>query len=170
MMTSQLAFVPWSRRLLGVQVVGRRAWDKRLDLLVSVIKSKGTIYDLTEMEHAYAPPFSSAKDPVNIAGFAAEKILQYRIKTFSWNNPLPAEGECFLLDVRSENEFDAGHIEGAVNILLDNLRNRLAELPGKKRFICITGSGCGATWLPAFCCRMPLLTYTISRAVTVFGE
>lgn len=132
MMTIQLAFAPRSGRLLGAQVVGGEGVDKRLDLLASVIKKGGTIYDLTELEHAYAPPFSSAKDPVNIAGFAAENVLQNRIKTFYWDDASLAEREIFILDVRSKREFDAEHIEGAVNIPIDDLRNRLGELPGAK--------------------------------------
>lgn len=129
MMTIQLAFAPANGRLLGAQVVGQKGVDKRLDLLASVIKRGGTIYELTEIEHAYAPPFSSAKDPVNIAGFAAENILHQRIKTFYWDDALLAEEGHFILDVRTEAEFNAGSIDGAINIPLDQLRNRLAELP-----------------------------------------
>ncbi|RYZ56252.1 MAG: CoA-disulfide reductase, partial [Chitinophagaceae bacterium] len=132
MMTIQLAFAPQSGRLLGAQVVGGEGVDKRLDLLASVIKKGGTIYELTEVEHAYAPPFSSAKDPVNIAGFAAENVLQNRIKNFYWDDALLAEREIFILDVRSETEFDAGHIAGAINIPLDDLRDRLDEITSKK--------------------------------------
>lgn len=129
MMTIQLAFSPATGRLLGAQVVGKRGVDKRLDLLASVIKRQGSIYDLTEMEHAYAPPFSSAKDPVNIAGFVAENILEQRIKPFYWDEiSLPGKNQ-FILDVRTEAEFSAGHLAGAVNIPLDELRSRLAELP-----------------------------------------
>lgn len=129
MMTIQLAFAPANGRLLGAQVVGQKGVDKRLDLLASVIKRNGTVYDLTEIEHAYAPPFSSAKDPVNIAGYAAENILQQRIKTVYWDDIALTKRDNFILDVRTKNEFEADHIEGAVNIPLDELRHRLEELP-----------------------------------------
>lgn len=132
MMTIQLAFAPGNGRLLGAQVVGQKGVDKRLDVLASVIKRSGTIYELTEMEHAYAPPFSSAKDPVNIAGFAAENILLNRIKNFYWDDASLAVEERFILDVRTQAEFAAGSIDGAVNIPLDELRSRLAELPQDK--------------------------------------
>jgi NADPH-dependent 2,4-dienoyl-CoA reductase/sulfur reductase-like enzyme/rhodanese-related sulfurtransferase len=129
MMTIQLAFAPGTGRLLGAQVVGQEGADKRLDLLSSIIKKGGTIYDLTEIEHAYAPPFSSAKDPVNIAGFAAENILLNRIKTFDWDNAALESGDSLILDVRTPAEYNAGCIKGAVNIPLDDLRQRLQDIP-----------------------------------------
>ena len=129
MMTIQLAFAPKDGRLLGAQVYGGEGVDKRLDVLASVIKRGGTIYDLTEIEHAYAPPFSSAKDPVNIAGFAAENILQQRSKTYYWDDVSLAADDRFILDVRTEAEFEKGSIGNAVNIPLDELRSRLDELP-----------------------------------------
>lgn len=131
MMTIQLAFAPANGRLLGAQVVGQKGVDKRLDILASVIKRNGTIYDLTEIEHAYAPPFSSAKDPVNIAGYAAENILQQRVKTVYWDDISLTKRSNFILDVRTKTEFEAGHIAGAVNIPLDELRQRLHELPSE---------------------------------------
>ena len=132
MMTIQLAFSPANGRLLGAQVVGQKGVDKRLDILASVIKRNGTIYDLTAIEHAYAPPFSSAKDPVNIAGYAAENILQQRVKTVYWDDSSLTQSDNFILDVRTKTEFEAGHIAGAVNIPLDELRQRLDELPSEK--------------------------------------
>lgn len=132
-MTIQLVFAPDSGRLYGAQVVGQKGVDKRLDLLASVIKRNGTVYELTEIEHAYAPPFSSAKDPVNIAGFTAENILHNRMRTFHWNEVAGVQQESFILDVRSADEFMAGSIDGAVNIPLDQLRSRLHELPANSR-------------------------------------
>lgn len=128
-MTIQLAFSPGTGRLLGAQVVGYAGADKRLDLLASVIKREGTIYDLTEIEHAYAPPFSSAKDPVNIAGFAAENILAGLIRPFYWDEVRSLKEDSVLVDVRTPAEFQAGHIAGALNIPIDELRRRLNELP-----------------------------------------
>lgn len=128
-MSIQLAFAPQSGRLLGAQVVGYKGVDKRIDLLASVIKRASTVYELTEMEHAYAPPFSSAKDPVNIAGFVAENILLQKMKVFYWNEAHAYNGDKFILDVRTPSEYEAGSIEGAINIPLDELRDRLDELP-----------------------------------------
>lgn len=128
-MSIQLTFAPESGRLLGAQVVGSKGVDKRLDLLASVVKRGGTIYELTELEHAYAPPFSSAKDPVNIAGFTAENILLQQMQPFYWNEAVAISQNSVVLDVRTENEFGAGSLPNAINIPLDELRTRLGELP-----------------------------------------
>lgn len=135
-MTIQIAFAPGTGKLLSAQVAGYEGTDKRLDVLALVIKNKGTIYDLMEFEHAYAPPFSSAKDPVNIAGFVAENILVGKMKPF-YTRELPELPEgAFLLDVRSNGEFEQGHMPQAVNIPVDELRSRLAELPvGKPIYV-----------------------------------
>lgn len=135
-LTIQVVFSPGNGRLLGAQVVGTDGVDKRLDLLSSVIKRGGTVYDLAEIEHGYAPPFSSAKDPVNIAGFAAENVLLNRMPVFYWNEVPAAAADAVLLDVRTEKEYSDGFIDGAVNIPLDELRGRLHELPaGKPLFV-----------------------------------
>lgn len=128
-MSIQLAFTPDNGRLLSAQVVGYKGVDKRIDLLSSVIKRSSDIYELTDMEHAYAPPFSSAKDPVNIAGFVAENILLRKMRVFYWNEAEAGKEDRFILDVRTQSEFEAGSIEGAVHIPLDELRHRLDELP-----------------------------------------
>jgi NADPH-dependent 2,4-dienoyl-CoA reductase/sulfur reductase-like enzyme/rhodanese-related sulfurtransferase len=135
-MTIQVAFTPGDGRLLGAQVVGYDGVDKRLDILASVIKKNGTIYDLVEFEHAYAPPYSSAKDPVNMAGFVAENILLERLNIFYWNEFDKISDNDLLLDVRTKEEFENGHIAGAVNIPIDEIRSRLGEIPkGTKVFI-----------------------------------
>lgn len=131
-MSIQLAFSPRDGQLLGAQVVGYKGVDKRVDLLASAIKRKSTVYELTEVEHAYAPPFSSAKDPVNIAGFVAENILHKRMNVFQWNDLAALPEEVTVLDVRTPAEFAAGSVEGAINIPLDELRHRLNELPKEK--------------------------------------
>jgi rhodanese-related sulfurtransferase len=133
-MTIQLAFTPGNGKLLSAQVVGYSGVDKRIDLLASVIKRGGTIDELTEIEHAYAPPFSSAKDPVNIAGFAAENLLTGKIKFFYWDETSSIDRKDFLVDVRTPKEFAEGSIPGAINIPLDELRCRFIELP-KNRMI-----------------------------------
>jgi len=131
-MTIQLAFSPGSGRLLSAQIAGYDGVDKRLDILSSIIQRQGTIDELTEFEHGYAPPFSSAKDPVNMAGFAAENIIQKRSVVFYWNEFDRINPEDILLDVRTKNEYNAGKISDAINIPLDELRNRIGELPKGK--------------------------------------
>ncbi len=132
-MTIQIAFSPENGRLYSAQIAGYDGVDKRIDILASVIKNKGTIYDLTEFEHAYAPPYSSAKDPVNMAGFIAENILTDRLNIFYWNDLGDGDDNSYLLDVRTVREFEAGHIDGAANIPVDEIRERLNEIPAGKR-------------------------------------
>lgn len=132
-MTIQIAFSPEDGRLYSAQIAGYEGVDKRIDILSSVIKNKGTIYDLIEFEHAYAPPYSSAKDPVNMAGFIAENILHDRLQIFYWDDLGDGDDNSYLVDVRTEKEFNRGHIEGAVNIPVDELRERLAEFPKGRR-------------------------------------
>lgn len=125
-LTIQLAFSPADGTILGAQVAGQHGVDKRLDILSACIQQKRTIYDLVDFEHAYAPPYSSAKDPVNIAGMVAENILLNRMKPCYWHE-LPSQAT--LIDVRMPEEYHAGHIPGAVNIPLDQVRKHLQELP-----------------------------------------
>ena len=134
-MTIQLAFSPKTGRILGAQVVGYDGVDKRIDLLSLLIQQKGTIYDLTELEHAYAPPYSSAKDPVNMAGFVAENLLHNKVKFIQWNEVAAKTPGSFLLDVRKPEEHALSYIPGAVNIPVDELRGRINELPIDKPII-----------------------------------
>ena len=140
-MTIQIAFTPDEGRLLSAQIVGYDGVDKRLDILASVIKRNGTIDELTEFEHAYAPPFSSAKDPVNMAAFAAENILNRKSVVFQWNELDEITADDLLLDVRTQKEYEAGKIMDAINIPVDELRERIAEIPtGKTIYIyCLGG-------------------------------
>jgi len=140
-MTIQIAFTPDEGRLLSAQIVGYDGVDKRLDILASVIKRNGTIDELTEFEHAYAPPFSSAKDPVNMAAFAAENILNKKSVVFQWNELDKITADDLLLDVRTQKEYEAGKIMNAINIPVDELRERIAEIPtGKTIYIyCLGG-------------------------------
>lgn len=131
-MTIQLAFAPQDGRLLSTQIAGYEGVDKRLDVFASYIKQGKTIYDLIEFEHAYAPPYSSAKDPVNMAGFVAENILMDRLRVFYWNEIEHLKSSDLLIDVRRKDEFEAGNIVGAINIPVDELRNRLSEIPKNK--------------------------------------
>jgi rhodanese-related sulfurtransferase len=127
-MTIQVAFTPEDGRLLSAQVAGYEGADKRLDILASVIKRNGTIYELVEFEHAYAPPYSSAKDPVNMVGFVAENILQDRLSIFYWDELEKINENDLLIDVRSREEYLGGKIDKAINIPVDELRSRLNEI------------------------------------------
>jgi NADPH-dependent 2,4-dienoyl-CoA reductase/sulfur reductase-like enzyme/rhodanese-related sulfurtransferase len=131
-MSIQVAFSPADGRLLSAQVAGFDGVDKRLDILSSYIKQQKTIYDLIEFEHAYAPPYSSAKDPVNMAGFVAENILLNRFKIFYWNEMDNIQPDDLLIDVRRDDEYRAGKIANAINIPVDEIRNRLDEIPKDK--------------------------------------
>lgn len=130
MLSFKLVFSPESRRVLGAQVVGCEGVDKRIDVISTAIKAGMTVDDLTEIEHAYAPPYSSAKDPVNMIGFVAQNILDGLVRSISFDGVKRAVEEgAYLLDVRSPGEFTGGTIAGAVNIPLDVLRSKLATLP-----------------------------------------
>ena len=129
-------------KLYGAQAVGYDGVDKRIDLIAAVMGMGGTVYDLQEVEHAYAPPFSSAKDPVNIAGFTAENILNGRSSHITWKElrDLP-EDERFVLDVRTPDEFGLGTISGAYNIPQPEVRSRLSELPRDRKIVVLCGVG-----------------------------
>ena len=131
-MTIQISFAPETGKLLGAQVIGKDGVDKRIDTLSSVIQRGSDIYELTEFEHAYAPPYSSAKDPVNMAGFVAENILQKRLQVVPWHIVNELEADDILVDVRTVTEFEKGNIPGSVNIPVDDLRERLDEIPVDK--------------------------------------
>lgn len=132
----KIVFSPSSGQLYGAQVVGYDGVDKRIEMLAQAIQHQNTVHDLTVLEQAYAPPFSSAKDPVNIAGFVAENILKDRMKIIHWRDIASLDfSKDFLLDTRTADEYRLNHIEGAVNIPLDELRNRLPEIPAGKRII-----------------------------------
>ena len=131
--TIQLAFSPADGRLLGAQVAGHEGVDKRLDILAAYVKLNKTIYDLVEFEHAYAPPYASAKDPVNMAGFVAENILLQRLHVFYWNELGKLQPEDVLVDVRRADEYAEGCIPGAVNIPIDEIRTRMGEIPADRK-------------------------------------
>lgn len=121
-------------KIIGAQIVGFDGVDKRIDVLATVIRLGGKISDLTTLELCYAPPFSSAKDPVNMLGFVAENIVTGKIKQFFWYDVenLPRDGSVTLLDVRTVTEVSRGKIDGFVNIPLDSLRERMNEIPKDK--------------------------------------
>jgi len=119
--------------LLSAQIAGYEGVDKRIDIMSSIIQRGSDIFELTEFEHAYAPPYSSAKDPVNMAGFVAENIMTNRLKVFYWNEMADLSTDSLLLDVRTVKEFEAGYIGQAINIPVDEIRERLQELPKDKK-------------------------------------
>lgn len=132
----KLIFSSENRRVLGAQGVGNGGIDKRIDVIATAIKGKMTVDDLTEIEHAYAPPYSSAKDPVNMAGFAAQNILDELTKVITWDALHQIiKSDLIVLDVRTIDEFNSGSIDGALNIPLDELRSRVSELPRDKPII-----------------------------------
>lgn len=137
-MTLKLLFDPESGKVLGAQAVGKKGVDKNIDVLATAIHGQMTVNDLTELELAYAPPFNSAKAPVNLIGYASENLLDGNVQNVQWNevDQLVQQGE-MLIDVRTEQEYGNGTIQGAVNIPLDDLRERLSEIP-KNRDLIVT--------------------------------
>ena len=121
-------------KILGAQIVGFDGVDKRMDVLAASIRFGAKITDLTGLELCYAPPFGSAKDPVNMLGFVAENIITGKIKQFFWHDVenLPRDGSVTLLDVRTVTEVSRGKIDGFINIPLDSLRERISEIPKNK--------------------------------------
>lgn len=120
-----------SGRLLGAQLLGFEGVDKRMDVLATALRLGAKVTDLVSLELCYAPPFGSAKDPVNLAGFIAENVRTGKLRQFFWEEVghLPRDGSVTLLDVRTAAEVARGRIEGTVHIPLDSLRERLGELP-----------------------------------------
>lgn len=132
-MSIKIMFSPDGGRLYGAQIVGYDGVDKRVDEFAQVIKHGGTVYDLMKTEHAYAPPFSSAKDPVAVAGYVAGNILKGKMVPLYWRELRQSDlSKVTLIDVRTKDEFSLGAIDGAVNIPLDDLRDRLSEIPADK--------------------------------------
>jgi len=132
----KLTFDPTNGKLYGGQCVGYDGVDKRIDQIALLIKNGGTIYDLMQIEHAYAPPFSSAKDPIAIAGYVASNIVSGTMPVVTWRQVRETDpNTVLLLDTRTRGEHANGAIPGSVNIPVDELRSRLHELPKDKEFI-----------------------------------
>ena len=123
-------------RVLGAQIVGFDGVDKRIDYIAIAVRHRMTVHDLQELELAYAPPFSSAKDPVNMAGYVGSNVLNGDVKVAYWNEAMNADmSKTFLLDAREPSEYEEGHIPNAVNIPLGQIRSRLNEIPKDKEII-----------------------------------
>jgi len=155
-MTLKMLFAPGSGKVLGAQIVGYEGVDKRIDVLATAIRAGMTVFDLQELELAYAPPFSSAKDPVNMAAYAAGNIINGDVDGIDWAQvPGLVQEGAYLLDVRTEREVESGAIQGAANIPLDDLRQRLAELPRDKQIL--------------ISCQVGLRSYLAARILVQHG-
>lgn len=155
-MSIKLLFEKGSGKILGAQIVGRDGVDKRCDVIATAIRANMTVFDLTELELSYAPPYSSAKDPVNMAGYVAENILNNRVKIFHWHDVNSIDSsKGTLLDVRTPGEYEYGTIAGYESIELDELRRNLDKLD-KSRPVYIT-------------CQIGLRGYIACRILTQSG-
>lgn len=139
----KLLFHPTTGKIFGAQACGEDGVDKRIDILATAIKAGMTVEDLPELEFTYAPPFGSAKDPVNMAGYAALNLMEGLSDSVQWHELEDKQQEGYLLlDVRNESELEKnGRLKGAVNIPLDSLRERLSEVPKNKPIIVSCHSG-----------------------------
>ena len=133
-MTIKVLYEQPTLRLLGAQIIGGEGVDKRIDVLATAMQAGLTAVQLKDLDLAYAPPYSSAKDPVNMVGFMVENLQAGLVKQFHYEDiaKLPRDGSVILLDTRTEAEYQRGHIDGFINIPLHILRDRMAELPAGK--------------------------------------
>lgn len=130
----KLLFSPEGGKILGAQIIGLEGVDKRIDVIASAIRFNATIDDLVKLELAYAPPYGSAKDPINIAGMVAQNILSKKVNPIYWNE-IDSLDDAYIIDVRTPVEQSLGKIEGAHNIPLEEIRNRLDEIPKDKKIV-----------------------------------
>lgn len=142
-MTMKVLFEKGTQKLLGAQIVGYDGVDKRIDVLATAIRAGIKATELCELDLAYAPPYSSAKDPVNMAGFMIENLVTGKVKQFYYDqvDALPRDGSVFLLDTRTPGEVARGCAEGFVNIPVDDLRDRMNEIPRDKPVYVMCQSG-----------------------------
>ncbi|WP_455580779.1 FAD-dependent oxidoreductase, partial [Dysosmobacter sp.] len=143
LMTMKVVFEKGSWRLLGAQIVGYEGVDKRIDVLAAAMRAGLTALELKDLDLAYAPPYSSAKDPVNMAGYLVDNLAAGRVRQFHWDevDGLARDGSVTLLDTRTKQEYEGGHVEGFCNIPLDELRGRMGELPVGKPVYVMCQSG-----------------------------
>jgi len=141
-MTAKLLFDPEDGKILGAQIVGRDGVDKRIDVIATAIRARMTVFDLQELELAYAPPFSSAKDPVNMLGYTASNIVRKDTRVIHWPEVPERQAQgAFLIDARTEQEYKHGAAEGAYNIPVDEIRSRLDEIPRDKEVLVYCAQG-----------------------------
>lgn len=143
MMTMKVLFEKETYRLLGAQIIGYEGTEKRIDVLATAMHAGLTGIQLKDLDLSYAPPYSSAKDPVNMAGFMIENIAKGKLKQFFWDEvgKIPYDNSVTLLDARTEEEYGRGHIDGFVNIPLDEIRDRIKEIPKGKTVYVMCQSG-----------------------------
>ena len=127
-------------KILGAQIIGFEGVDKKIDVLATAIKFKATAYDLKDLDLAYAPPYSQAKDPINIVGYMIENILKGLVKQIHWENLLNHK-DAYILDVRTVLEYNKSHFKDAHNIEVDELRNNLNSIPKDKEILVYCHSG-----------------------------
>ena len=141
-MSVKTIFDPDSGRILGAEIVGYEGVDKRIDVIATAIHAGMDVADLEELDLAYAPPYSSAKDPVNMAGFVMGNVMSGRVKQFFWDQVDGLSTETVgILDVRTHSEYARGHVAGSLNIPVDEIRDRLDEIPSGKPLYLICQSG-----------------------------
>ena len=144
-------------QILGAQIVGESGVDKRIDVIALAIQAKLPIYELAKAELSYAPPFGSAKDPINMIGYISENLKNKLVEQFHIEDieSLKKDKNNLFIDVRSEDEYQSGHIDGAINIPLDELRNHLNEID-KNKMLCIN-------------CQSALRSYIACRILSQYG-
>ncbi len=137
----KLLFHPQNGVIYGAQIAGYKGVDKRLDVIASFIHKDGTVFDLMQFDHAYAPPYSSVKDPVTIAGQVSVNIIQGKVKIKHWHEIEHENSDLYLVDVREQEEYQCGHIKDSVLMPLDELRNRYQQIPKNKDVVIYCRSG-----------------------------
>jgi NADPH-dependent 2,4-dienoyl-CoA reductase/sulfur reductase-like enzyme/rhodanese-related sulfurtransferase len=151
----KLLFAPEDGRILGAQAVGKAGVDKRIDVIAMALRAGMSVYDLEDVELSYAPPFGSAKDPVNMAGFVAANVLRGDVTLWEPEELATLSPQQLLIDVRTPQEFQQGTIEGAALLPVDELRGRLSELPRDKELLLF--------------CRVGLRGYVAARLLSQRG-
>lgn len=142
-MSVKLLFDPVTGTVLGAQIVGYEGVDKRIDVIATAIHAGMTVEDLAELDLSYAPPYSSAKDPVNYAGFVAMNVMSGLVSQYFWDelDGKVADPGVTVVDVRSPKEYAEGHLEGTVNIPVDEIRDRISEIPEGRPVCLVCHSG-----------------------------
>lgn len=156
-MSMKLLFQKPDGKILGAQIVGFNGVDKRIDVIATAIRANMTVFDLTELELAYAPPYNSAKDPVNMIGYVAENILRGKVQFYHWDevDSLPRDGSVTLLDIRAKASYELNHAEGFINIPEGEVRKNLHKLDINKPVYIM--------------CQIGLKGYAVGRMLTQKG-
>jgi rhodanese-related sulfurtransferase len=173
----KLIYSPEDGRILGAQAVGQEGIDKRIDVIAAMIQMRGTVHDLAEVELCYAPQFGAAKDPINVAGMIAANALRGDMPVADWSGI--GRTSAVLLDVREPDEFARGHLEGAVNLPLSELRRRIDEVPRGRELWVYCAAGQRAYYAQRLLMQRGLdvknlsggfTTYTMMREAGLLGQ